>query len=88
MAGQELIWLAEELAQRDILGIDLAPGMVEVARERAADAELRQTPEHLATALEDNVICRRPGSSVAGNAHFHKPTTWDPFSGRAATNGA
>ena len=39
-AGQELVWLAEALPERRICGIDLAEGMVDVARRRVQAAGL------------------------------------------------
>jgi trans-aconitate methyltransferase len=39
-AGQELVWLAEALPERQICGIDLAEGMVDVARHRLEAAGL------------------------------------------------
>ena len=38
--GQELVWLAEALPERQICGIDLAEGMVDVARRRLQAAGL------------------------------------------------
>ena len=47
-AGRELVWLAEALPDREIVGIDLAEGMVEAAQQRLAAAQLGCAPLHTA----------------------------------------